>query len=84
MAREMSGTCGTRRDMSRLSRCGAGQGDIPPKGGVPPVPTEAGTALAVLADRVRRLCPDHRDPERFHLDKSEIVNDLKRMAREAR
>lgn len=39
--------------------------------------------LAALAARVSRLCPSHRDPERFHADKSEIVAELRRLAREA-
>lgn len=34
-----------------------------------------------LADRIRRLCPDHRDPERFHIEKSEIEHELRRIAR---
>lgn len=34
-----------------------------------------------LADRVRRLCPDHRDPHRFHEEKSEIAHDLRQLAR---
>ncbi len=33
-----------------------------------------------LADRVRRLRPDHRDPERFHIEKSEIEHQLRRLA----
>ncbi len=33
-----------------------------------------------LADRVRRLCPDHRNPERFHIEKSEIEHELRRLA----
>lgn len=36
-----------------------------------------------LAHAVRRLSPDHRDPERFHLDKSEIERTLRRLARKA-
>jgi len=36
--------------------------------------------LLALADQVRRLAPCHRDPERFHLDKSEIERELRRMA----
>jgi hypothetical protein len=35
-----------------------------------------------LAERVRRLAPSHCDPERFHLDKSEIAAELRRLARE--
>ncbi len=44
--------------------------------------TEAAT-LDRLAARVRRLSPHHRDPERFHLDKSEIERELRRLARQA-
>lgn len=36
--------------------------------------------LALIADRVRRLSPSHRDPEQFHADKSEIERDLRRLA----
>lgn len=39
-------------------------------------------ALRVLAHRVRRLCPHHRDPERFHMDKDEVARALLRLARE--
>lgn len=39
-------------------------------------------ALGDLADRLRRLCLDHRDPERFHIEKSEIEYELRRIARE--
>lgn len=38
--------------------------------------------LELIARRVRCLCPDRRDPERFHLDKSEIIAALRRLARE--
>lgn len=37
--------------------------------------------LTALADKVRRLSPSHRDPERFHEDKSEIERDLRLLAR---
>lgn len=36
--------------------------------------------LTHLADRLRRLSPCHRDPERFHEDKSEIERELRRLA----
>jgi hypothetical protein len=36
--------------------------------------------IGELADRLRRLCPDHRDPERFHIEKSEIEHELRRIA----
>lgn len=38
--------------------------------------------LDALADRIRRLAPDRRDPERFHMEKSEIAAELRRLARE--
>lgn len=75
-----------KRDMdvpaghSHLSR---GERDTghPPLGGVPcPDPTMPGT-LEALANRVRRLRPNHRDPEAFHEEKSEIEADLRRLAR---
>lgn len=40
--------------------------------------------LEALAQSVRRLGPDHRNPERFHMDKSEIVAELQKLARELR
>ena len=39
--------------------------------------------LDELAYRVRRLMPSHRDPERYHVEKSEIEHELRRLAREA-
>jgi hypothetical protein len=30
-----------------------------------------------LADRIERLAPSHRDPERFHIEKSEIAFELR-------
>lgn len=39
--------------------------------------------LIRLAGQVASLCPDRRDPERFHIMKSEIIHTLRRMAREA-
>ena len=42
------------------------------------------TRLIALAHRVQRLAPDHRDPEKFHEDKSEIVAELRRLVREGR
>lgn len=44
---------------------------------MPPVLAEA---LLELAERLRRLSPDRRDPERFHMDKSELVADLRKFA----
>ena len=37
-------------------------------------------ALEALALRVRCLSPDRRDPERFHVEKSELVAELRRFA----
>jgi hypothetical protein len=39
--------------------------------------------LRNIAARVVRLSPSHRDPEAYHLEKSEIVADLRRLASEA-
>lgn len=36
--------------------------------------------IGELADRLRRLRPDHRNPERFHMEKSEIEHELRRLA----
>lgn len=36
--------------------------------------------LRLIADKVRRLSPSHRNPERFHEDRSEIERDLRRLA----
>jgi hypothetical protein len=43
-----------------------------------------GDTLADLARQVERLSPCHRDPERFHLDKSVIAETLRRMAEQVR
>jgi hypothetical protein len=37
--------------------------------------------ITALASRVRRLSPDRRHPERFHEEKSEVVAELRRIAR---
>lgn len=37
--------------------------------------------LETLARRVHRLCPDHRDPHKFHEEKSEIAFELKQLSR---
>ncbi len=44
--------------------------------------TAIAAALAELARRVDRLRPEHRDPERFHLVKSDIAAELRRLAAE--
>lgn len=43
-----------------------------------------GDQLSRLAAKVERLTPSHRDPERFHEEKSEVVAELRRLARERR
>ena len=57
---------------------------------LPRVPPASGIAgrlsgrLLDLADQVRRLDPpSHRDPERFHLEKSELADELRRVAHDA-
>ncbi len=82
MAGDMIGN-GKGREISRYSRCEAGDGK-PPSGGISRLPTSEGTALVEIAERVRRLVPSHRDPERFHVEKSEIEHELRRLAREVR
>ena len=39
--------------------------------------------LRAIADAVRQLTPDRRDPERFHVSKDEIAARLRRLARRA-
>ena len=82
MAGNVTGN-GKGREISRSSRCEAGDGK-PPLGGLCRRPPSEGTALVDLAERIRRLVPSHRDPERFHVEKSEIEHQLRRLAREAR
>lgn len=64
---------------------GAGGADPSVRGERRLLPTSeaarAPAALILLAERVRRLSPSHRDPERFHEDKSEIERELRRLAR---
>jgi hypothetical protein len=40
--------------------------------------------LDALADRVRRLAPSRRDPEQFHVEKSEIEAAIRELARASR
>ncbi len=45
----------------------------------------AANILQDLASRVERNVPHHRDPEQFHIEKSEIASELRRLAqRDAR
>jgi hypothetical protein len=39
--------------------------------------------LEGIASRLRYLAPDHRDPHAFHETKSELVAELRRLARRA-
>lgn len=57
-------------------------GNIPLRGSVPHS-GDAGEALQDLAARIDRLAPSSRDPEAFHVEKSEIANALRVLAREA-
>jgi hypothetical protein len=38
--------------------------------------------LRDLAERLARLAPSRHDPERFHIDKSDLVDALRRLARD--
>lgn len=42
---------------------------------------DLGQQLHDLAVRVRHLCPSHRDPEAFHIQKSEIEAALRNLSR---
>lgn len=42
--------------------------------------TDVAAELRALSDRVRRNVPHRRDPERFHTEKSCIVQDLEALA----
>jgi len=49
----------------------------------PAAGTGLATRLLALADRVRRLPPpSHRDPEAFHVARSELAAELRRLAAE--
>lgn len=45
-----------------------------------PAPLATADTLADLARRVERLRPSHRDPEAFHLEKSDIADALRQLA----
>jgi hypothetical protein len=47
--------------------------------GLTPPPSLPAT-LEALAARLARLSPSHRDPERFHLEKSGLAAKLRRLA----
>lgn len=42
---------------------------------------KASDQISELVYRIRRLCPDHRNPHRFHEEKSEIAYELAELAR---
>ena len=42
--------------------------------------TTLATELHVIADRLARLAPSHRDPHRYFEEKSELVDQLRRLA----
>ena len=44
--------------------------------------SDASDRLAALARRVIRLAPSRHNPEQFHMDKSEIAAELRRIASE--
>lgn len=48
---------------------------------VNPPPPSTPSTLEALAHRLARLAPSHCDPERFHMDKAELVGELRRLAR---
>jgi len=67
----------SRRDMSRCPGDARGRDTLRPlKGGLGGVPT----TLADIADRLERLAPSHRNPFRYHEDKSELVAELRQVA----
>lgn len=66
-----------------------GTGAGPPLKGGFPTPQDfprnpLASDLARLARRVRQLTVSHRDPERFHIEKSEIEHKLRQLARVVR
>ena len=46
-----------------------------------PMAKKTSEQIADLVRRIRKLCPDHRDPHRFHEEKSEIAHELAKLAR---
>lgn len=40
-----------------------------------------GHEIAAIIQRIRHLVPDHRDPHRFHEEKSEIAHELAKLSR---
>lgn len=42
--------------------------------------TSIANALTGIADRLAMLAPSHRDPERYHVEKNELVHELHKLA----
>lgn len=58
--------------------------DAPPcSPSTPQGPRPVAEALERIATKLRCLGPDHRDPELFHVQKSDLVAELRRLARRA-
>lgn len=80
---------GISRFIPLVSKGGMGRDerDTPLKGGYPFYPdpdlSRFSDRLSELAHRVRRLSPSHRDPESYHVEKSEIEHELRRLARQS-
>lgn len=67
----------TRRDSHTRHGDARGRDTLRPlKGGLGGVTT----SLTDIADRLERLAPSHRDPFRYHEDKSELVAELRQVA----
>jgi predicted ATP-binding protein involved in virulence len=45
-------------------------------------PRPLAAIVADIAERVARLAPSHRDPEEFHIRKSDLAAELRRVARQ--
>lgn len=73
----------TSPDLSRVVRGVAlGGQDTPLKGGVLSDDQRTHAQLIeAVANRIRKLVPSHRDPEAFHVEKSEIEAELREIAR---
>lgn len=45
-----------------------------------PAASTVACSLTGIADRLAKLAPSHRDPERYHAEKSELVHELHKLA----
>lgn len=72
--------------LASVAGMGRDERDTPLKGGYPfypdPNSSRISDQLAELAFRVRRLSPSHRNPESYHVEKSEIENELRSLSRQ--